>query len=213
MNADSPLTERPDDARSNVTSTSLLERLKVNDQDAWRTLVDVYGPLVYQWCRRWGIPSTDSQDVVQEVFRAVASAIERFQRDRTRGTFHGWLWTIARNEARDFFADRGRRPQVIGGTGLKATLLHIPEQYPEDAADGETANELANLVRRALAAIRVDFHQPTWQAFWHTTIEGKAAADVARELGSTTRAVRQAKHRVLQRLREEYHDLIEGAGL
>jgi len=64
--------------QSGATSSSLLERAKARDPQAWERLVELYGPLVYQWCRRWGISATDSQDVVQELFRAVASGIARF---------------------------------------------------------------------------------------------------------------------------------------
>jgi RNA polymerase sigma-70 factor (ECF subfamily) len=199
-------------AGSNVsksTSLSLLQRVKVRDRDAWQRLADLYGPLVYRWCRQRGISSTDSQDVVQEVFRAVATGIGRFQRDPAQGSFRAWLWTIARNEVRDHFSRRGKQPLAIGGTGLQATLLHIPEECPDDGPP-EAPGDLAILMRRAVEAIRGDFHERTWQAFWRTTIEGQAAADVALDLGMTPRGVRQAKHRVLQRLRDEYRDLIDG---
>jgi RNA polymerase sigma-70 factor (ECF subfamily) len=208
MSAHVPVPNRSSANASGATSTSLLERMKFKDQDAWQKFVDLYGPLVYRWCRCWGISSTDSQDVMQEVLRAVASGIGRFERDRAHSTFRGWLWTIARNVACDHFARQGNRPLVIGGTDLQRTLLHIPEQCPEDDSKPEVASELGGVLRRALAAIRGDFQEWTWQMFWRTTIEGEIAAEVARDLGSTSRAVRQAKHRVLQRLREEYRDLI-----
>jgi len=154
------------------------------------------------------VSATDSQDVVQEVFRAVALGIGRFQRDRSRGTFRGWLWTIARNEARDHFASWAGRPQAIGGTDVQATLLHVPDESPEEASSRDATGELATLMRHGVGAIRGDFQDRTWQALWRTTIEGNTTAEVARDLGMLSRAVRQAKYRVLQRLREEYRGLI-----
>lgn len=202
-----PLNTGPSPSES--TSTSLLERVKLRDREAWERLAALYGPLVYHWCRQWGISSTDSQDVVQEVFRAVASGIGRFQRDRARGTFRGWLWTIARNEARDHFSSRAGRPQAVGGTDVQATFLHIPDQCQEEESGPDATGALATLMRHAVGAIRGDFQDRTWQAFWRTTIEGQMAAEVAGNLGMPPRAVRQAKHRVLQRLREEYRGLID----
>lgn len=193
---------------SGLTSTSLLERVKSEDQDAWRKLVDLYGPLVYQWCRRWQIPPADTHDVVQEVFRDVASSVVRFRHDRAGDTFRGWLWAIARNEARDHFVRRENRPLAIGGSELQARLSQIPERPPEDPSDPQASGEMTGLMHRALNVIRGDFQQQTWQAFWHTAVDGRAAVDVARDLGMTSRAVRQAKHRVLKRLREELRDLV-----
>jgi hypothetical protein len=32
------------------TSTSLLNRVKHQDPEAWTRLVELYGPMVYRWC-------------------------------------------------------------------------------------------------------------------------------------------------------------------
>jgi len=191
------------------TSTSLLERAKTRDPSAWCTLVDLYGPLVYQWCRRWGLSSDDAHDVIQEVFRAVATGMARYRRDRPDATFRGWLWTIARHEAHRYVARRETRSLAIGGSALLARLAQIPEQQPQEDNDPEVAGQLSGLVDRALLVIRRDFQERTWQAFWRTALEGESAVDAARALGMTSRAVRQAKHRVVRRLREEFRDLID----
>ena len=54
--------------------------------------------------------------------------------------------------------------------------------------------------------IQSDFEQSTWQAFWRTTVDHQTAPDVANELNMSPGAVRQAKHRVLARLREFLSD-------
>jgi RNA polymerase sigma-70 factor (ECF subfamily) len=172
-------------------------------------LVDLYGPLVYQWCRRWGLFSDDAHDVVQEVFRAVASGMARYRRDRPDATFRGWLWTIARHEAGRYVARRENRPVAIGGSEQLARLAQIPERQPNEDSDPEAAGQRCGLIDRALRVIRRDFQERTWQSFWRTAIEGESAIDVARDLGMTSRAVRQAKHRVVRRLREEFRDLID----
>jgi len=190
-------------------SASLLERVKAHDQAAWQRLVNLYSPLVYRWCRCWGVHPSGAPDIVQDVFLAVVSGIAGFRRDRAGDTFRGWLWTIARNEVRDHFARRGKRPQAVGGTGHQMRLVEIPERYPEDVDDSDVGNETIGLLRRVLHMIRGDFQERTWQVFWRTTIKGEATADIAKDLGMTKRAVRQAKHRVLQRLREEFRELID----
>lgn len=54
--------------------------------------------------------------------------------------------------------------------------------------------------------VRSEFEDRTWQAFWRVAVEGHATAEVAADLGITANAVRQAKSRVLRRLRQELGD-------
>ncbi len=209
MNAPSDSTKPPDPQLPGLTSLSLLERIRSHEQEAWTRFVEIYGPLVYAWCRRWGMQQSDAQDIVQEVFRSVAGGIDSFRRGVVGGTFLGWLWTIARNKACTFFSQRARRPQAIGGTDLQIRLAEIPDHYPDEPANEETSAETTNLLHRAADVIRTDFQERTWKAFLRTAVDGLDATRVAAELQMTPRGVRQAKHRVLQRLREEFRGLIE----
>jgi hypothetical protein len=72
----------PRDQPRNLTSLSLLERVKADDQQAWQRLVGLYSPLVCHWCARWQVTGADADDIVQDVFLAVAAGIEKFQRPR-----------------------------------------------------------------------------------------------------------------------------------
>lgn len=181
------------------TSLSLLDRVRAQDQQAWHSLVQVYGPLVYHWCRRQGLGAEDTADVFQEVFQAVAVQIGDFRRDRPGDSFRGWLWTIARNKIGDHFRRRQRQPNAAGGTDAQERLLALSEQPP--AEDHATAG--CGLVRRALERIRGEFEERTWQMFWRSAVDGHAPRDIAAELGVTPDAVRMAKSRVLRRLRAE----------
>jgi RNA polymerase sigma-70 factor (ECF subfamily) len=182
------------------TSTSLLQRLRAREPAAWERLCQLYGPLVYRWARSSGLQDTDAADVVQEVFRSVAVSLDRFHHDGPADSFRGWLWGITRNKLRDHFrAHQG--PVGAGGTNAQQQLLEIPAA-PSDSSS-QSVNPDAVLVHRALALIQLEFEERTWKAFWRLAIDGQAAGDIARELGMTPRAVRQAKYRVLRRLRQE----------
>ena len=102
--------------------------MKAHDQDAWQRLVKLYGPLVYQACRRAGLQPTDASGVFQEVFQAVAMHIAGFRRDRPGDTFRGWLLTITQNKIRDHFRRLGTQPEAIGGTDAHRRLLELPGQ-------------------------------------------------------------------------------------
>jgi RNA polymerase sigma-70 factor (ECF subfamily) len=186
------------------TSTSLLQRLRAQEPAAWERLCQLYGPLVYRWARSSGLQDTDAADVVQEVFRAVAGRLDHFHRDCPTDSFRGWLWGITKNKLRDHFRARAGNPIGAGGTDAQQQLLEVPETPPDSTSDSLSPD--AVLVHRALALIQVEFEERTWKAFWRSAVDGQAAADIAKELGMTPRAVRQAKYRVLRRLRQELRD-------
>lgn len=193
------------------TSTTLLLRVKQQDAEAWRRLVRLYGPLVYHWCRQAGLQQADLSDVFQEVFRSVSQNIGKFRRDRPGDTFRGWLRTITRNKVTDHFRRGGKQPQAMGGSDAQQMLQQYAqesESWLQDSSQGEPQEEIV-LLHRALHLVRGDFEDRTWQAFWRTTVDGVPPKEVAAELGSTAAAVRQAKSRVLRRLREEFGDLLE----
>jgi RNA polymerase sigma-70 factor (ECF subfamily) len=194
---------------STATSRSLLERVKVNDAAAWDQLVNLYGPLVFHWCRGWDLQDQDTADVCQEVFQAVATHIGSFRKERAGDTFRGWLRTITRNKVHDHFRRLGREPGGVGGTDAQARFAELPAPQPadDDSAVGDDAER--RLFFRLLDLIRAEFEERTWQAFWRTAVEEQAPKDVAADLGMSPGAVRVAKYRVLHRLREELGDLID----
>jgi len=67
---------------------------------------------------------------------------------------------------------------------------------------------MSQLYRRALEQVRSEFEEPTWRAFWLTTVEDRAPVALADELGMTPAAIRQAKSRVLRRLKREMGELL-----
>lgn len=188
------------------TSSSLLERARARDPQAWERLVKLYSPLVYHWCRSARIPPDDAADLLQEVFQSVALALGTFRHVGEENSFRGWLRTITQNKLRDFFRHRKRTPLASGGSEQDFLLDLAASQ----SGDGTTTNEQAEkrlLMRRDLQLVRLEFAETTWQAFWRVTIQGHDAAAVGAELGISRAAVYTAKCRILSRLRQALADL------
>jgi RNA polymerase sigma-70 factor (ECF subfamily) len=186
------------------TSTSLLERVKTQDQEAWRRLVRLYGPLVDYWIRRSSVQAADAEDIFQETFRAVARSIGTFHKDQAHGSFRRWLRSITRSKLIDHHRRLGHEPQGIGGSDVQLQWQELAEDAESDAGE---AQEIDTLRLRALELVRAEFEDRTWQMFWRVAVEGHEVKDVARDLGVTTSAVRLAKSRVLRRLREQMEGL------
>jgi RNA polymerase sigma-70 factor (ECF subfamily) len=188
--------------RTDATSHSLLKRVRMRDAEAWQRFAALYTPLVYGWARRGGLQESDAADIVQDVFRSVFSKIGDFQKDGQRSHFRGWLWAITRNRVRLFYRQQVPAAQGAGGSTAAQQLAQIPDVWQRDDEPAAPGEERA-LIDRALQLIRHDFAEETWQAFWRSTVDGHAAAEIANDLGMSPSAVRQAKYRVLCRLREE----------
>jgi RNA polymerase sigma-70 factor (ECF subfamily) len=183
-----------------------LERIRTGDPAAWDQLISLYAPLVYSWCRQWDLQDQEIADISQEVFLSVLGHIAAFRKERKGDTFRGWLRTILRNKVHDHFRRLGQQGQGVGGTDAQRRFSQLPQPQPAEEVQGTDVEERA-LFHRALEMIRAEFEPRTWQAFWQTTLEGRAPKDVAADLGMSPGAVRVAKSRVLHRLREELGDL------
>lgn len=196
-----------------TTRHSLVLRLRnLEDEAAWAEFVQVYEPLVYRLARGKGLQDADARDLCQDVFRAVASAIERWDPDPAKGRFRGWLFRIARNLLVNFLAGQRRQPRGSGRSSVQELLEAQPDR--DDQAEAEFAAEFQ---RRAFhwAAERVknEFTDSTWQAFWRTGVENRPVAVVAKELGLSEGAVYVARCRILARLRDRVEQLTEDTGL
>jgi RNA polymerase sigma-70 factor (ECF subfamily) len=190
---------------SGLTALSMLDRVRRDDADAWRRMVNLYSPLIYSWCLKAGVANEDAADLLQEVWGSVSTHIGRFERTADYGTFRGWLWTITRNKLLDFQRKRAKAAVAVGGSAAQQHLVEVPDREPDDSADSSSGG----LMHRALALIRADFEPRTWSAFWRTAVEGATAAEVSSELNLSIDAVYQAKSRVLRRLREELQGLVD----
>ena len=192
---------------SPCTRPSLLLRLRdPQDERAWNEFLEVYGPLVQRLALRRGLQEADAADLTQEVFRAVAAAIDRWDPDPARGSFRGWLFRIARNLIVNLLAARKRHPLGTGDTEFQSFL----EQQP--APDAEELFLFEGEYRRRLFAwaserVRAEFRPKTWSAFWAAGVEGRDPKDVAGALGITVGAVYIAKSRVMARLKREIEEL------
>ncbi len=194
------------EAHPDPTSLSLLQRVNNREPQAWERLVYLYGPLVARWCRHWSLPPHDLEDVLQDVFLAVAQQLEGFRRDRPNDKFRKWLWTITRNKVCDYFRKQEQAvPQ--GGSRALQQLQQIEEAADDSAIEPE--GMLNEVVKRALRLIESEFSAKVWQMFWRATVDGQAPRQIAVDLDVTANAVRVAKFRVLKRLRLELCDDFE----
>ncbi|MEX2138470.1 MAG: sigma-70 family RNA polymerase sigma factor [Pirellulales bacterium] len=183
------------------TRRSLLLRIRDRDDArAWEEFVEIYEPLLYRLVREKGLQHADAQELTQEALLAVASAIERWDPDREKGSFRGWLFCIARNMTINFLTRRRTDQQGGGGTDFRLALEQHPDPTSELTAAFEQEYE-RELFDWAARQVRGEFHESTWQAFWRTAVEGEPIPETATALGLSLGAVYMARTRVMARIK------------
>ncbi len=198
-------------AEAPPTRVTLLNRIRdTADADAWAEFARLYGPVVYGFARKRGLQDADAADLVQDVLRSVARNAHRINYDPKRGTFRGWLYTVTRNKVYNFLSANKNRPKAGGDTGSHERLDNVPSKSDETEAEWDLEYQ-RRLSAKAMDRVKHEFQPNTWQAFWGTAVEGRAAVEVGKELKMSSGAVYVAKSRVLARLRDEVQQLVAEA--
>ena len=111
------------------------------------------------------------------------------------------------NKIRDHIRVQSKKAQATGGTDAAVRLVEVPEAEPNSTDHSGASAPLDRLLRRGLELIRPEFQDHTWGAFCLTTLEGRSSKEAGSQLGMSAGAVRNAKSRVLKRLREELDEM------
>jgi len=177
------------------TQSVVLRRAKAGDADEFAA---VYGPLVLAMARASGLDHADAEDVMQQVLLEVLQALPRFEYDRAKGSFRGFLKTIVRQRVHDL-----RRRRRSAGEVDES----IPEPVDALAAWFEEEWRQAHL-EAALDRVRKEVQPSTFQAFDLLVVHELPVDEVAAMLGQTPNHVCQSKLRVARRLREHLKEML-----
>jgi RNA polymerase sigma-70 factor (ECF subfamily) len=195
---------------SPATRRSLIVKLRdPADDSAWGEFVTIYEPLVYRLARRKGLQDADAKDFCQEVLRAVAGAVDRW--DPERGSFRSWLSRIARNLLINFLT-RPQHRRLGSGSSSVHELLEAKVAPDSHATHLFEAEYRRSLFHWAAEDLKREFTPTTWAAFWKTAVEGRSPGEVAEELSISVGAVYIARSRVLARLKKRIEQRAEETG-
>ncbi|TWU18132.1 RNA polymerase sigma factor [Allorhodopirellula heiligendammensis] len=195
-------------SESPPTRATLLLRLRNHgDGDAWREFLRDYGPMIYRFVRRRGLQDADASDLVQDVMRSVAMAINRLEYEKEKGGFRAWLFTITRNKLSTYFEKRNR----LGPIGNDSGQYKLLGQVSGDDGDLEQQWELEfqrQLAAIAMESVKLKTETKTWMAFELTAMKGLSAEEAGDQIGMSKGAVYVARSRVTAKLRIEIERLL-----
>jgi RNA polymerase sigma-70 factor (ECF subfamily) len=159
---------------------SLVAAVRGGNKDAFEKLYARYSPMVHGVLLA-RVPRDEVDDLVQDVFLI---ALRKIQSLREDAAFGGWLATIARNRAVDYYRQRPHTED-------------LNEDIP-DASSTEEASEAA----RALAAVK-SLPEAYRETLILRLVEGMTGPEIAERTGLTPASVRVNLHRGMKLLREK----------
>lgn len=188
------------------TRESLILRVKdPADAAAWSAFLEIYRPVLYRLARSRGLQDADADDLAQQVFVAIARAVENWTPAADGPPFRAWLYRIAHNEI--LKAITRRKPDAAAGSSSVQEMLQaIPLRETNASAELQRESRF-EAFRWASEEVRHEFSAVTWDMFWHSTVEDQAVDDVARTHGRTKGAVYLARYRVMKRLKEKLDEV------
>jgi RNA polymerase sigma-70 factor (ECF subfamily) len=195
---------RASDSQTRITLLERLARTGAPDQAAWGEFVEHYGRKIYEWCLRWKLQHADAQDVTQNVLLNLAVRMKDFTYDPSQ-SFRAWLKTVAHHAWRDFLLGRQRVGQGPARGGSVAQLESVEAR--EDLLKRVEEQFDRELLEMAMQVVRGQVAPHNWRAFCLTALNGRSAAEVARQLDMRVARVYAARSHIQQRLREECRKL------
>ena len=183
------------------TRASLILRLQdAEDMAAWDEFSAIYGPVVFNVATSRGFQSADAENLVQEVFMAVASSISNWLQRDDRGSFRAWLLRIARNAAADMITQKATRSLGLDGSVAQVHVANLPAP---STLSSDLDLEYERLVFQwASERVRASVAEHTWQAFRLTSIEEMSVDAAAAQLNTRPGNIYFARSRVLARIKE-----------
>lgn len=160
-----------DDGRM-LQVASQMPTLDVVPTDAAAQVEEIFkahADFVWRALRRQGVPDSDVEDAVQEVFLVVYRRVGDYE---DRGSIRAWLFTISRQVAGHYRRSASRRDRK------ERALQEEPLEQP-DTMDTRERAEAVSIVNDFLAAIGKE----QAMVFYLVEIEGLTAPEVASSLG------------------------------
>jgi len=168
-----------------------ISRAKDGDPEAWRALYTAHAGRLLVWLRSQ--PSADAgvaaEDVASEAWLTAASRIADFR--GSSGEFAGWLFGIARFQARNI--ERRARRRMTSPATTEVLELTSPGHAHGAGAEPETQGWIVWLLSHLSERER--------QVVACIDVVGLDVASTAAALDMSATAVRVARHRGLRRLR------------
>jgi len=179
-----------------VSDEQLIQWVANGDSSCLGTLFERHHRGVYQFCLQMTRNPDQAEDVVQEVFLKILRSAGSF---RGKGSFKGWMFSIARNATLDYLRDARRRDNPAPPDDFIESLL-VDHRTAERSAEGRQG--LGTLLK-ALGTLPAHFREVIWLG----RFEFDSFDELAQALDCKTGTARVRMHRAMQQLNLAFTEL------
>jgi RNA polymerase sigma-70 factor (ECF subfamily) len=183
------------------TETTVVERARKGDAEAFRELVEGYSPKLFRLAYRITGDEQSAEDAVQETFLRAYRSLDRFD---ARSQFGTWLHRIAVNAALDLARKQQRQGLRYGERPAGEDEPPLPSPAP-----GPDRIVLSLEVERAVRSALAGLSAMERTAFVLRHFEGRSIAEICDQLGLGVSAGKQAIFRAVKKLRRVLEPLVQ----
>ncbi len=195
-----------------TTSTILHDLRDLGNESAWDRFVGRFRTPVVTFAGRIGVPPSDREDVAQETLVAFSKAYREGKYDRSKGSLSSWLFGIAYKQAlMHLRRERRREPLLSALDDSRLPGDDVPDQRFATTYWDVTWEEF--VFQECYSRVRDELSEETRRAFERVVLDDASPEQAAADLGVSVKAVYNAKHRVLKRIREVRAELEGNEGL
>lgn len=166
---------------------------------AWERFYRTYNVAICGLVRRYRLPKSEADDVVQEVWAEVVARLPNFRWNVNRPGLRCWLYQLVKTKTMDIFRRQKRRPvQALpwDARNLCLATATVDALQAHEPWDRE-------LLLAAVDSLRKTTNARSFAVLELQYVEGRTSAEVAETLGLTLDQVRYRRKRLLRRLRAE----------
>ena len=191
-----------------ITSTTLLERVKKNDDhQAWCRFYDLYSRAILGFAIQRGCDQVTAEDVLQDTMCQLVQFMPKFRYNPEKGRFTTYLCHVVLSVIRKHVSHK--ITTIPLNTNYHCTPSKPFVWYSQSYFDEFEKKRKETLLRHAFARVKEKIEPITWKSFIYFVINGdKSAEEVAEELGLRNRnSVYQHKDRIIKLLQKEVRTL------
>lgn len=187
------------EVHQDVDDAPLVKRAREGDRAAFEELVRRHADRVYAVVIRFGAPSGEAEEIVQETFVRAWRAIGRFKGE---SQFFTWLYRIAINEAKRHMTRRGAQLERLTSDDGPLAAIGDPAPSPQLRAEHQ---DLRAALERAVRALPMDHRIPLVLR----DIEGLSTTQAAAVMQLGEPAFKSRLHRARLVVREAMEDYLD----
>ncbi|MCM8537716.1 MAG: RNA polymerase sigma factor [Lentisphaeraceae bacterium] len=183
----------------NTRKSLLLRASNPDNHAAFEEFVHYYRNFIQIVLARLGVNTEDSKDIEQNLLVKLWKDLSKFDMDREKSNFRGWLSVIIRHDVFRFYKRKNRKLEIDG--------LAISEET--NAADVDQLIESewkAYIIAITKKKLEEHFDQNAMAVF-SFTLDGLSARDIADKLGIKENTVYVTRTRVKAKFQREIQSL------